>query len=163
MPSWVAPVIAAELWGVSLGHVLGAIADGTIPSHQEYGFVLVDVAPDGVTPPAPRHREGPPPPTYVLVTDEAAPDGDATGESLPAPEPAEVPQPVVPVPWAIDESGPAPEPAPSQQPPPVVDDELPPLDEEEDDKPISNWRQVRSNMGRVRKPPARVPPAAFAA
>ena len=42
--------------------------------------------------------------------------------------------------------------------------ELPPLDDEEDDKPIGNWRQVRSNVGRMRRPPTRTPPpAAFAA
>ena len=162
MPCWVAPVVAAELWGVSLGHVLGAIADGTIPSHQEYGFTLVDVAPDGALPPAPRPRQGPPPPTYVVVSDDFASDGPTTSDDLPTSDPAEPPQPLVPVPWVIDEVAPAPVPSPAERPG-IVEDEMPPLDEEEDDKPISHWRQVRSNMGRVRKPPARIPPSAFAA
>lgn len=160
MPCWVAPVVAAELWGVSLGHVLGAIADGTIPSHQEYGFTLVDVAPDGALPQTPCPRQGPPPPTYVVMSDEGAADGMTTSDDLPATEPADAPQPVAPVPWAIDEVPPVPAPA---ELPPIFEDELPPLDEEEDDKPISHWRQVRSSMGRMRKPPARIPPAAFAA
>ena len=147
MPCWVAPTVAAELWGVTPGHVLGAIADGSLPSRQEYGFVLVDVAPEGTCPP-PR-RQGPPPPTYVAVSyDEPADQSDP----VPVPE------------WALS---PAPPPPPEPVPPVAdnaPDDELPPLDEEEDDKPITHWRQVRSNTGRLRKPPGRrPPPAAFAA
>ena len=160
MPCWVAPVVAAELWGVSLGHVLGAIADGTLPSQEAYGFVLVDAAPDGGMPPAPRQRAGPPPPTYVVVTDEITPEAATVPDLLAAPASPEVPQPPAPAPWAIDEAPAVPTPA---ELPPVIEDELPPLDEEEDDKPISNWRQVRANMGRVRKAPARIPPAALAA
>ena len=58
MPCWVAPVVAAELWGVSLEHVLGAIADGSIPSGREYGFVVVDVAPRWCRPhPPPIRRQ----------------------------------------------------------------------------------------------------------
>ena len=151
MPCWVAPVVAAELWGVSLNHVLCAIADGTLPSRREYGFVVVDVAPEG-TCPQPR-REGPPPRTYVLAS-EVTPEVLGDFGVPPAPVP-EVPP--------IFGSDPIQAPAPA----PIVDDsgtdELPPLDEEEDDKPISNWRQVRANMARVRKPPGRTPPAAFAA
>ena len=162
MPCWVAPIVAAELWCVTPGHVLGAIADGSLPSRTEYGFVLVDVAPEGACP-TPRSRQGPPPPTYVVVSyddpiqqvlaDEVPPTGIAAVLNPltdPGPlwvPPAEVPAAEVP---AIEV--------------PAVDDELPPLDEEEDDTPITNWRQVRSNMGRMRKPPARTPPpAAFAA
>jgi hypothetical protein len=139
MPCWVAPIVAAELWGVTPGHVLGAIADGSLPSKREYGFVVVDVAPDGACP-AP--RRGPPPPTFVLVAD-LPPDPEV-------PEvPSIVPAEVVPVAEDIVEE--------------PVSDELPPLDEEEDDKPISNWRQVRSSVGRLRKPPIRLGPTAFAA
>lgn len=151
MPCWVAPVVAAELWGVSLDSLLLAIADGTVPSRREYGFVLVDVAPEGVAPQAPK-REGPPPPTYVAVADEA-------------PREPEIP---VAVPWDIREPGPepvsrVPEVVPESIPE-IGNDELPPLDEEEDDEPIGNWRQVRSTVGRSRKPPARTPPpASFAA
>lgn len=168
MACWVAPVVAAELWGVSLGHVLGAIADGTIPSCQEYGFVLVDVAPDGGPPPAARRPEGPPPPTYVVVTEEAATEDPGAAHLIAAAqlaEPADVPAAIADVPWALEESAPvpAPVPAPQQHLPAAADEELPPLDEEEDEKPISHWRQVRSNMGRMRKPPGRTPPAAFAA
>ena len=161
MPCWVAPIVAAELWGVTPGHVLGAIADGSLPSRQEYGFVLVDVAPEGACP-QPRRQE-PPPPTYTVVSyDDAGVESLAAGAAWSGP---------TPVPEIAAEPESAPQPHPEPHPliaPPVADDavdpELPPLDEEEDDVPISNWRQVRSNMGRMRKPPTRTPPpAAFAA
>ena len=164
MPCWVAPVVAAELWGVSLSHVQCAIADGSLPSRREYGFVVVDVAPEGVHPQP--HRSGPPPRTYVLVsevTGEAAAEvpevPELTAAAAQAPEPELLPEPFISepiVPEAIVQ-----EPAVEEP----VSDELPPLDEEEDEKPISHWRQVRSSMGRMRKPPARTPPSptAFAA
>ena len=149
MPCWVAPVVAAELWGVSLNHVLCAIADGSLPSRREYGFVVVDAVPEGNCPQS--RRDGPPPRTYVPVSEVTS---DVLGEFGVPPAPV----PEVPSVFGSD---------PIQAPAPFLDDggtdELPPLDDEEDDKPISNWRQVRANMGRVRKPPTRTPPAAFAA
>ena len=152
MPSWVTPVVAAELWGVSPGHVLAAIADGSLPSRKEYGFVLVDVAPDGACP-ATRPRHGPPPPTYTVVSYDDAPEQvelAVLAELAQTPHDSEPCDsvPLVPVILPPDES---------------TSDELPPLDEEEDDKPITHWRQVRSSTGRTRKPPMRQPPAAFAA
>jgi hypothetical protein len=168
MPCWVAPVVAAELWGVSLEHVLGAIADGSIPSRHEYGFELVDVAPSG-TVPTPRRRDGTPPRTYVVVDE---PEAEAPELPVAVPWEQGVPGPTCDVveQWLVpDLTGHM---FPEQAPPPipaivpeVEDPELPPLDDEEDDKPIGNWRQVRSNVGRMRKPPVRTPPpaAAFAA
>jgi hypothetical protein len=154
MPCWVAPVVAAELWGVTPSHVLCAIADGSLPSKQEYGFVLVDVAPEG-TCPAPR-RQGPPPPTYVVVSYDEPQETAAPAPVLEAIDSSPVPPP---------QPEPLPEPVPVWAPPDAtdaVDDEIPPLDEEEDDKPISHWRQVRSNMGRMRTPPRRTPPPSSA-
>ena len=126
MPCWVAPVVAAELWGVSLNHVLIAIADGTLPSQREYGFTLVDVAPHVAAQP-PRRPGQPPPPTFVLFEESA--------ENTPPPV----------------------------APPPVINEpnaELPPLDVEEDDVPITHWREVRSRVGRSRQPPRRLAPVA---
>ena len=129
MPCWVVPVVAAELWGVSVDHVLRAVADGSVPSKQEYGFTVVDVVPDSNALP-PRRPDRPPPPTFVLIE-----------ELTPIPAPVEAPVA-----------------------PPTVDpddtSELPPLDEEEDDVPITNWREVRSRVGRTRTPPKRVAPRA---
>jgi hypothetical protein len=128
MPCWVAPVIAAELWGVSLNQLLGAIADGVVPSRQEYGFTVVDAARGCATYPPPRRPGQPAPRTYVLVSEEAAP------------------APQVPQRTDVDPGGDC--------------GELPPLDEEEDDKPISHWRDVRSRVGRTRRPPQLPPPRA---
>jgi hypothetical protein len=130
MPCWVVPVVAAELWGVGVDHVLRAVADGHVPSKQEYGFTVVDVAPDGAHCPPPRGPDQPAPPTFVLLED-----------LTPTPPPAEIPF----VPQAIDHDD---------------SSELPPLDEEEDDVPIAHWREVRSRVGRTRQPPKRLAPRA---
>jgi hypothetical protein len=44
MSSWVAPAVAAEIWGVSVDHVLDGIANGSIPSHVDGQFLFVDMA-----------------------------------------------------------------------------------------------------------------------
>ena len=131
MPCWVAPVVAAELWGVSLEHVITAMADGTLPSRQEYGFTLVDVAPHVGAHQTTRRPNQPPPPTYVVI--------ETSDEPVP-----QVPV-VEPVPAPVNES---------------AYSELPPLDEEEDDVPIMHWRVVRSRVGRSRQPPRRLAPRA---
>jgi hypothetical protein len=41
MASWVAPIVAAEMWGVSLEQIMAGIADGSIPSHMEGNFLFV--------------------------------------------------------------------------------------------------------------------------
>ena len=146
MACWVAPSIAAELWGLDLAYVLGAVADGSIPSRQELGFTVVDVAPHSGTYQRPRRPDEPAPSTYMVVSRDA--DEADTGGLLPIfPSGHEDPVPVV-VP--VDETL-------------VEDPEIPPLDDEEDDKPISNWRDVRSQVGRSRVPPRRMPPSAAAA
>jgi hypothetical protein len=45
MSCWVVPTVAAELWGVSLEHVLAMIAEGKVTSKGEYQLLVVDVAP----------------------------------------------------------------------------------------------------------------------
>ena len=46
MASWVVPAIAAELWGVSVEHVLAEAAAGRVPSRRDGGFLFVDVDPN---------------------------------------------------------------------------------------------------------------------
>ncbi len=46
MSCWVVPSVAAELWGMAVGEVLNRIRTGSLSSKIEYGFTLVDVAPD---------------------------------------------------------------------------------------------------------------------
>jgi len=54
MSSWVAPAVAAEIWGVSLEQVMEHIANGTIPSRMDGRFLFVDVAAHGLPyPPEP--------------------------------------------------------------------------------------------------------------
>ena len=43
MAQWVAPSIAAEIWGVSVEHVLSGIANGSIRSCVDGEFLFVDV------------------------------------------------------------------------------------------------------------------------
>ena len=69
MSCWVVPSVAAELWGVSVEHVQARIRDGSLPSRQDSGFTVIDVAPDSPVTQAPALRP-PPPPTYRVVTRE---------------------------------------------------------------------------------------------
>lgn len=65
MSCWVVPAIAAELWGISLEQVVQAMKTGRVPSRNEFGFSLVDVAPNspGSQPTArPKHLR---PPTFA--------------------------------------------------------------------------------------------------
>jgi hypothetical protein len=105
------------------------MADGSLPSRQEYGFTLIDVAPHVGSNQTTRRPNQPPPPTYVVVDEPVA----------------EAPPTEAPRPAAVDDS-------------PACG--LPPLDEEEDDVPITHWREVRSRVGRSRQPPRRVAPRA---
>jgi hypothetical protein len=46
MPSWVLPAVAAELWGVSIEHVLAEVAAGRVRSRTEREFTFVDIDPN---------------------------------------------------------------------------------------------------------------------
>ena len=82
MSCWVVPSVAAELWGVSVDQVHARIRDGSIPSKQDSGFTVIDVAPDSPVLETPRPLRPPPPPTYRVVTREeiVALVGDAATE-----------------------------------------------------------------------------------
>jgi hypothetical protein len=47
MSCWVVPIVAAEIWGISLEEVMQRINNGVVVSKREYGFLLVDTAPLG--------------------------------------------------------------------------------------------------------------------
>lgn len=126
MACWVVPAIAAELWGVPVSQVLTGIRDGTIASRREHGFLCVDAAPGSYTYHRPRRPDEPPLPTYVLVQPEhvlRAPEGPSSEEPS-----------IVPVPIAGD-------------------DELPPLDAEEDDTPLPPRDAIRATVARQRRRP----------
>ena len=61
MSCWVVPTVAAELWGVSVEHVIQCIRDGQLTSRSEAGFLFVDIAPETNTIK---------PPTYTVITPE---------------------------------------------------------------------------------------------
>jgi hypothetical protein len=143
MPCWVVPAVAAELWGVSLELILARIADGSLAAGEECGFIVVDAAPWGTVAQPPRPSSEPPPQTYVAIPADSVPPALSFGQF----HAEEVPAPAAPV-------------APVIEPLDEIDPELPPLDDEEDDKPIGNWREVRSRAGRMRRPPLRMAPLA---
>ena len=61
MSCWVVPTIAAELWGVSVDHVLDCVRNGQLASRREAGFTFVDIAPEATVNT---------PPTYTIITPE---------------------------------------------------------------------------------------------
>jgi len=79
MSCWVVPSIAAELWGTSINDVLSKAKNGNIPSKSEYGFMLVDVAPN--SPRMGQHASEPRPLTYQPVAPvESKPAEEEEGE-----------------------------------------------------------------------------------
>lgn len=128
MPCWVAPIVAAELWHVTVAQIMEMVQDSAIESCHLHGFTLVDVAPK----PPSVHAIGAPP-TFTTVTPEehAALVSDLAPPSDLAPAITHVEAP-------------------------AADAEDHPLDPEEaaDTKPLADWRQVRARMSRLRRPPA---------
>lgn len=53
MSCWVAPAVAAEIWGVSVQQVMDRVKEGNYPCKVELGFTVVDIAP-GCFPKPPR-------------------------------------------------------------------------------------------------------------
>jgi hypothetical protein len=54
MSMWVAPSVAAEIWGMSIDHILAGVADGSISSYVDGQFLFVDIEGRGLpicTPP----------------------------------------------------------------------------------------------------------------
>lgn len=129
MPCWVAPSIAAEIWGVPIELIMQRIKSGQIASKWDEGFLVVDVAPEAPVMKRPPHLR---PPTFTLIT------GDEMLALLDAADVAEMGV---------------------EQPPPQITlepdvEELPPgLDEESPN--FSNWREARRRTSRTRIPPGR--------
>ncbi len=65
MSAWVAPSIAAEIWGVSVDHILAGIADGSIQSLVDGQFLFVDLHGRGFAQSSPR-----PPVSEPVITKE---------------------------------------------------------------------------------------------
>ncbi|MGH7178800.1 MAG: hypothetical protein ACREJC_15585, partial [Tepidisphaeraceae bacterium] len=69
MSCWVVPTVAADVWGVSVQHILEQVRHGTIPHKSEEGFLFVDIAPESPQlEPAPTSARQPL--SYTVVTSE---------------------------------------------------------------------------------------------
>jgi hypothetical protein len=85
MASWVAPAIAAEMWGVSVDFILAGIADGSISSCVDGQFLFVDIAASGYAASTPR----PAPAEHPILSKEELqaltfqPVSDVHPESIP--------------------------------------------------------------------------------
>ncbi|MGD0770530.1 MAG: hypothetical protein ABSB42_20280 [Tepidisphaeraceae bacterium] len=51
MSSWVAPSVAAEIWGISVEQILAGIADGSFQSYVDGQFLFVDLEGRGYSKP----------------------------------------------------------------------------------------------------------------
>lgn len=171
MSCWVVPSLAAELWGVPLEQVLGEIRAGAIVSKKDYGFTVVDVAPDSreIAPP-PVRRRVPPPMTFIPAgtLEEAVEVATAVAAEISPPSAPVVPAPTfmpveaaTPPIAAIEPARPAKSNGRHYPPPEAtIDDESedgpdPNFGEPDDGKPL-DWRaaRARSSMQR-RRPPTR--------
>ena len=61
MSCWVVPTIAAEIWGVSVDHLLQQVREGKLAYRVDEGFMFVDVEP----PPQPKVEH---PPTFTVLS-----------------------------------------------------------------------------------------------
>jgi hypothetical protein len=123
----VAPSLAAELWGISLEQVLQRTRSGELACCEDYGFFLVDVAPDSHACPPPGQWQAPPA-TFVPVS-------SAELEAL--------------------KEDPSTDSAPSgdEDDPPVKRQSEDGPDTAGQAVPFEEWRNVRSRMSRLRVPP----------
>jgi hypothetical protein len=143
MSCWVVPAIAAELWGVTVDYVLSRVRNGSVESRREHGFTFVHA-----TRPHPDARPpGPTPPTFVLVRPT---DGFESDEVADAQAEAALDLEWI---WQVNDLG-AESPGACDAPTAAVEDEeLPPLDEEEDDRPLPPRDAFRAKVARQRRPP----------
>jgi hypothetical protein len=164
--SWVVPSIAAEVWGVSLDHVMSQVRAGEVASRDEFGFLWVEVTAQSAPRPARVRRRSrrSRPQTYtrrpispVVSPSVAADELQALGETTPAE--SEAPK-GAPEASERGDSAPAeeervaiecaaPEEAPVEPPEP---DECESPEDADDGVPM-NWRQGRSRAASSRRRP----------
>ncbi len=145
MPCWVVPAVAAELWGVSVEDVLARAAEGSLATKSDAGFLFVNVLPSEPTAAA---ETAPPlqaetaeaPPTFTILSDD----------ELAALTAAAAPQPQAPATFVSVE---IPAPPAEAEAPPKKDDGSDFVDEETPGFSAKDWRRVRSQTARTRRPP----------
>jgi len=93
MSSWVAPSVAADIWGISVEQVLAGIADGSIHSFVDGQFLFVDIRGMGLSADP---LESTPAPSKVTEEEFAALTFEPITEPLNPPlsdeEPSEAPE-----------------------------------------------------------------------
>jgi len=164
--SWVVPSIAAEVWGVSLDHVMSQVRAGAVASREEFGFLWVEVTAQTAPRPTRVRRRGgrrARPQTYtrrpiapVTSPSVGADELLALGETVPAVElqpsnasaegNAKASEEIT---RAEGACAPVPEPA-AVEPPEPDECESP---EDPDDGVPMNWRQARSRTASSRRKP----------
>jgi hypothetical protein len=127
MSCWVVPTIAAEIWGVSVDHVLRQVRDGYLPHQIDEGFMFVDVFHNGGGGCGAVKQVEPPPPTFIVLS-EAEVEALGKADEEPRVDP-------------IDDSA-VEEETESQSP-----------DDDEASTDLGDWRAVRQRVGRSRIPP----------
>jgi hypothetical protein len=70
MSCWVAPSIAAEIWGIPVQQILRMIEAGELTTLDERGWTFVDVAPESPALSAKPPSSATSPPTYMALTYE---------------------------------------------------------------------------------------------
>jgi hypothetical protein len=128
MSCWVVPTIAAEIWGVSVDHVLSQVRDGHLPHQLDEGFMFVDVFSHGGGGGCGVAKQVEPPPPTFIVLSEAEVEALGKADEEPRVDP-------------IDDSG-VEEETESQSP-----------DDDEASVDLGDWRAARQRVGRTRIPP----------
>lgn len=126
MSAWVAPSIAAEIWGISVDQVLAGIADGSIQSYVDGQFLFVDLGRHGLPKTMPRESKA-----EAVVTDE-----EIAALTF---------QPIDPASEPLSEI--------TMSEPSVANEEVLQVSEE-DFGNNSDWRLAREQTSRLRKPPS---------
>jgi hypothetical protein len=136
MASWVAPVVAAELWGVSVAHILGEVSSGRLRSRVEGDMIFVDIDPSAadtsIHEPAPQkaYRRSL---AWTMYTAASEPIVTAEERDALLDEPANALEPEIDFEAPLIEDG-------------LAGDAL-----TNDDVP--NWDEVRSRVSRQRRAP----------
>jgi hypothetical protein len=146
MSAWVAPSIAAEIWGISVDQVLAGIADGSIQSCVDGQFLFVDLSRNGLPKTTPRESIAEP---IVTREEMAALTFEPIGQQSEIASQSEMlcssqetlPENISPVEVSSENSS----------------EELSPEEmlqvTESDFRDVTHWRTAREQTAQIRRPP----------
>jgi hypothetical protein len=125
MSSWVAPSVAADIWGISVDQVLAGIADGSIHSFVDGQFLFVDIRGMGLSAEPSEST-----PTQTKVTEE-----EFAALTF---------QPIAELPISSSNSS-----SDSH----LSEEEPSGQEEQTNGRDVSTWRTARQQSSRLRRPP----------